>query len=61
MNTEWFDLNDIANEPTDEQLNALMNEVIVEVRKKAVIAHEQLMETLRKEIRRVNQAQEKHE
>lgn len=59
MNTKSFDLNDIANEPTDEQLNALMDEVIVEVRKKAVIAHEQLMETLRKEIRRVNQAQEK--
>ncbi len=59
MNTEAFDLNDIANEPTDEQLNALMNDVIVEVRKKAVIAHEQLMEMLRKEIRRVNQVQGK--
>ncbi|MCH7906503.1 MAG: hypothetical protein IIB26_03645 [Chloroflexi bacterium] len=59
MNTESFDLNDIANEPTDEQLNALMNDVIVEVRKKAVIAHEQLMEMLRKEIRRVNQVQGK--
>lgn len=59
MNTESFDLNDIANEPTDEQLNALMNDVIVEVRKKAVIAHEQLMEMLRKEIRRVHQVQGK--
>jgi len=59
MNTESFDLNDIANEPTDEQINALMNDVIVEVRKKAVIAHEQLMEMLRKEIRRVNQVQGK--
>lgn len=59
MNTKSFDLNDITNEPTDEQLNALMNEVIVEVRKKAVMAHEQLLETLRKEIKRVHQAQEK--
>jgi hypothetical protein len=56
MNNTDFDLNDIVNEPTDEQLNTLMNEVIVEARKKAVIAHEQLMDTLRKEIIRVNQA-----
>ncbi len=55
MNSESFDLNDIANEPTDEQLHALMNDVIVEVRKKAVIAHEQLRERLRKEISRVHQ------
>jgi hypothetical protein len=61
MNTKSFDLNDIANEPTDEQLNALMNEVIVEVRKKAVIAHQQLLQTLSKEIIRVNQAQEIHD
>ena len=35
-----------------------MSEVVIEARKKAGVAHEQLMDTLRKEISRVNQIQE---
>ena len=58
MNNQPFDLNDIENEPSDEQLQILMNAVVVEARKKAGIAREQLMDTLRKEISRVNQLQE---
>jgi hypothetical protein len=58
MNNQSFDLNDIENEPSDEQLDALMNAVAVEVREKACVAHEQLMDTVRKEISRVNQLPE---
>ena len=58
MNSQSFDLNDIENEPSDEQLHGLMNAVIVEARQKAGAAREQLMDTLRKEISRVNQMQE---
>lgn len=58
MNNQSFDLNDIENEPSDEQLSALMNAVVVEARRKACVANEQLMDTLRKEISRVNQLQE---
>ena len=58
MNYQPFDLNDIENEPSDEQLQILMNSVVVEARKKAGVAREQLMDTLRKEISRVNQLQE---
>lgn len=58
MNNQPFDLNDIENEPSDEQLQILMNSVVVEARKKADVAREQLMDTLRKEISRVNQQQE---
>jgi hypothetical protein len=58
MNNQPFDLNDTENEPSDEQLHSLMNEVMIEARKKAGAAREQLMNTLRKEIRRVNQIPE---
>jgi hypothetical protein len=58
MNNQPFDLNDTENEPSDEQLHSLMSEVMIEVRKKAGAAREQLMNTLRKEIRRVNQIPE---
>ena len=58
MNNQSFDLNDIENEPSDEQLHSLMSEVVIEARKKAGVAREQLMDTLRKEISRVNQIQE---
>jgi hypothetical protein len=58
MNNQPFDLNDTENEPSDEQLHSLMNEVMIEARKKAGAAREQLMTTLRKEIRRVNQIPE---
>ena len=58
MNNQPFDLNDTENEPSDEQLHSLMSEVVIEARKKAGAAREQLMNNLRKEISRVNQLQE---
>ncbi|OAI09653.1 hypothetical protein A1359_18740 [Methylomonas lenta] len=58
MNNQPFDLNDIENEPSDEQLQVLMNAVAVEARNKARIAREQLMDALRKEINRVNEIHE---
>jgi hypothetical protein len=58
MNNQPFDLNDTENEPSDEQLHSLMSEVMIEARKKAGAAREQLMNALRKEIRRVNQIPE---
>jgi hypothetical protein len=48
MNIQPFDLNDIENEPSDEQLQSLMSEVVIEARKKSGIARQQLMDTLRK-------------
>ena len=58
MNNQTYDLNDTENEPSDEQLHSLMSEVMIEALKKAGAAREQLMNTLRKEIRRVNQIPE---
>ena len=58
MNKQPVDLIGIENEPTDEQLSALMNAVAIEARKKSRAAHEQLMDNLRKEISRVSQLQE---
>lgn len=50
MKPQSFDLNDITHEPSDEQLNALMEAVAVEARKHARAAREQLMVRLRAEI-----------
>ena len=50
MKQPSFDLNDITHEPSDEQLDALMEAVATEVRKHAQIAREQLMIRLRAEI-----------
>ena len=55
MNNQPFDLNDIENEPSDEQLHSLMSEVVIETHKKAGVAGEQMMNILRKEISRANQ------
>ena len=49
-----FDLNDIIHEPSDEQLDALMEAVAVEARKHAQAAREQLMVRLRAEIMTIN-------
>ena len=49
-----FDLNDIAHEPSDEQLDALMEAVATEARKHAATAREQLMIRLRAEITAIN-------
>lgn len=45
-----FNLNDIAHEPSDEQLDGLMEAVATEARKHAQMAREQLMIRLRAEI-----------
>jgi hypothetical protein len=50
MKPQFFDLNDILHEPSDEQLDALMEAVVVEARKNAQAAREQLMTHLRAEI-----------
>ena len=50
MKLQPFDLNDITHEPSDEQLDALMEAVAVEARKHAQTAREQLMIRLRAEI-----------
>lgn len=54
MKPKPFDLNDIVHEPSDEQLDALMEAVAVQSRKYAEIAREQLMVRLRAEIMAVN-------
>ena len=50
MKPQPFDLNDIIHEPSDEQLDALMEAVAAEARKHAQVAREQLMVRLRAEI-----------
>ncbi|HRD64811.1 MAG TPA: hypothetical protein PKY50_01520 [Candidatus Competibacter sp.] len=50
MKSQNFDLNDITHEPSDEQLDALMEAVATEVRKHAQTAREQLMIRLRADI-----------
>ena len=54
MKSQNFDLNDIAHEPSDEQLDALMEAVATEARKHAATAREQLMIRLRAEITAIN-------
>ncbi|MFO1420415.1 MAG: hypothetical protein U1F59_05685 [Candidatus Competibacteraceae bacterium] len=49
-----FNLNDIAHEPSDEQLDALMEAVATEARKHAETAREQLMIRLRAEMTAVD-------
>ncbi len=50
MEIQRFDLNDIQNEPSDEQLQALMNDVADEARRKRELAAIRQQETLRREI-----------
>lgn len=54
MKPQSFDLNDITHEPTDEQLDALMEAVAAEARRHARAAREQLMVRLRAEIMAIN-------
>ena len=49
-----FNLNDIAHEPSDEQLDALMEAVASEARKHAETARAQLMIRLRAEMTAVD-------
>lgn len=50
MNPQPFDLNDIVHEPSDEQLDALMEAVAAEARRLSQAARAQLMVRLRAEI-----------
>jgi hypothetical protein len=54
MLTERFDLNDIDNEPTDVQLETLMNLVADEVGRRAELARQDLMRRLRADIAAAN-------
>jgi hypothetical protein len=49
-----FNLNDIAHEPSDEQLDALMEAVATEAREHAQMARAQLMIRLRAEMTAVD-------
>ena len=50
MEKDHFDLNDIQHEPTDEQLESLMNLVAAEVNRRAEQARQELIRRLREEI-----------
>ena len=50
MQSKSFDLNDIQHEPTDEQLETLMNSVAIEASRRAALAQQALMQRLRDEI-----------
>ncbi|MDP2878326.1 MAG: hypothetical protein Q8N74_02195 [Sulfuricella sp.] len=56
MQSEHFDLNDIQHEPTDAQLEALMNSVATEANRRAEVAKEVLMQRLRDEIAAANRS-----
>ncbi len=50
MQNEHFDLNDIQHEPSDAQLETLMNSVATEANRRAALAREALMQRLREDI-----------
>jgi len=50
LKTEYFDLNDIENEPSDEQLQSLMDAVAAEARQRAQVAMQAMVERVRSEI-----------
>jgi hypothetical protein len=50
LKTEPFDLNDIENEPSDEQLQSLMDAVAAEARQRAQVAVQAMVERVRSEI-----------
>lgn len=57
MQSKHFDLNDIQHEPTDAQLNALMNSVAIEARRRAELARAALMQRLSDDIAAANRSQ----
>lgn len=61
MQNDHFDLNDIQHEPSDAQLQALMNSVAMEASRRAGLAQEVLMQRLRKEIEVANLPLAAHE
>jgi len=56
MQNDHFDLNDIHREPTDAQLQTLMNSVAIEANRRAELAQETLMQRLREAIITANRA-----
>jgi hypothetical protein len=58
MQSERFDLNDIQHEPTDAQLENLMNSVATEASRRAELARQELMRRLREEIVAANNRQQ---
>lgn len=54
MQSDHFDLNDIQHEPSDQQLDALMESVATEARRRAEVAREQLLLRLRADIAAAN-------
>jgi len=58
MQSERFDLNDIQHEPTDAQLENLMNSVATEANRRAELARQELMRRLREEIVAANNRQQ---
>jgi hypothetical protein len=56
MQSEHFDLNDIQHEPTDAQLEYLMNSVATEANRRAELARAELMQRLREEIIAANRS-----
>jgi hypothetical protein len=54
MATDRFDLNDIAREPTDEQLDTLMKSVAIEANRRAEQARQALLRRLREDIAAAN-------
>ena len=58
MQSEHFDLNDIQHEPTDAQLENLMNSVATEANRRAELARQELMRRLREEIVAANNRQQ---
>ena len=59
MQNEHFDLNDTKHEPSDAQLQTLMESVSTEAKRKAALANEALMQRLRDEIVAVNRTRSK--
>ena len=55
---EPFDLNDIENEPSDAQLQSIMDAVAVEARQRAQIAMQAIVERVRSEIALARNRQE---
>jgi hypothetical protein len=56
MANSSFDLNDIQHEPSDEQLDTLMESVAEKARQRALLARQALMERLRADIARAQQS-----
>ena len=54
MQNDHFDLNDMQHEPSDAQLQALMNSVATEASRRAALAREALIQRLRNEIAAAN-------